>query len=77
MSLAALDTRFPEKRAVITGGASGLGLAAAELLAARHWQIALLDRDEAAARERVRGASRDGQPALRRHSPWTQRMMQP
>ncbi len=47
MSLAALDMRFPEKRAVITGGASGLGLAAAELLATRHWRIALLDRDEA------------------------------
>lgn len=47
MSLAALDARFPNKRAVITGGASGLGLAAAEILAARHWRIALLDRDEA------------------------------
>jgi short-subunit dehydrogenase len=47
MTLAALDARFPNKRAVITGGASGLGLAAAEILAARHWRIALLDRDEA------------------------------
>ncbi len=47
MSLAALDTRFPGKRAVITGGASGLGLAAAEILAARGWRIALIDRDEA------------------------------
>lgn len=47
MSLAALDTRFPAKRAVITGGASGLGLAAAELLAIRGWRLALLDRDEA------------------------------
>ena len=47
MSLAALDARFPNKRAVITGGASGLGLAAAEILAARQWRIALLDRDEA------------------------------
>ena len=46
MSLAALDARFPNRRAVITGGASGLGLAAAELLAARGWRIALLDRDE-------------------------------
>ncbi len=45
MSLAALDSRFPEKRAVITGGASGLGLASAELLAARGWRLALLDRD--------------------------------
>lgn len=46
MTLAALDARFPGHRAVITGGASGLGLAAAELLAARGWRIALLDRDE-------------------------------
>lgn len=46
MTLAALDARFPNRRAVITGGASGLGLAAAELLAARGWQLALLDRDE-------------------------------
>ncbi len=47
MSLTALDRRFPGKRAVITGGASGLGLAAAELLAAHGWRIALIDRDEA------------------------------
>lgn len=46
MSLAALDSRFPNKRALITGGASGLGLAAAEVLAARRWHLALLDRDE-------------------------------
>jgi NAD(P)-dependent dehydrogenase (short-subunit alcohol dehydrogenase family) len=46
MSLAALDSRFPNRRAVVTGGASGLGLAAAELLAARAWHLALLDRDE-------------------------------
>ncbi len=46
MSLEALDARFPGRRALITGGASGLGLAAAELLAARGWHLALLDRDE-------------------------------
>jgi NAD(P)-dependent dehydrogenase (short-subunit alcohol dehydrogenase family) len=40
--LARLDARFPLKRAVITGGASGLGLAAAEWLAKRGWRIALL-----------------------------------
>jgi NAD(P)-dependent dehydrogenase (short-subunit alcohol dehydrogenase family) len=45
LTLQALDARFPRKRAVITGGASGLGLAAAELLAARGWRIALIDRD--------------------------------
>ncbi len=45
MSLQSLDARFPEKRAFITGGASGLGLATAKLLAAQGWQIGLLDRD--------------------------------
>jgi short-subunit dehydrogenase len=46
MSLNTLDARFPRKRAVITGGASGLGLATAELLAGRGWRLALLDRDD-------------------------------
>jgi len=45
LTLQFIDHRFPQKRAVITGGASGLGLAAAQLLAARGWRIALLDRD--------------------------------
>ncbi len=47
LSLAELDARFPGRRALVTGGASGLGLAAAELLAARGWHLAILDRDEA------------------------------
>jgi NAD(P)-dependent dehydrogenase (short-subunit alcohol dehydrogenase family) len=38
VSLVALDSRFPSKRAVITGGASGLGLATAQLLAPRGWR---------------------------------------
>jgi short-subunit dehydrogenase len=46
VSLASLDARFPGRRALVTGGASGLGLAAAEILAARGWQLALLDRNE-------------------------------
>lgn len=55
MSLDALDSRFPRKRAVIAGGASGLGLATAELLAASGWHLALLDRDAA----RLAGATEE------------------
>jgi short-subunit dehydrogenase len=43
--LARLDARFPLKRALITGGASGLGYATAEWLARSGWRLALLDRD--------------------------------
>lgn len=42
-----LAARFPRRRAVITGGGSGLGLAAARLLAADGWKLALLDCDAA------------------------------
>ncbi|MGQ0428529.1 MAG: SDR family NAD(P)-dependent oxidoreductase [Gammaproteobacteria bacterium] len=45
LRLQALDRRFPQKRAVVTGGASGLGFAGAGHLAAAGWSIALLDRD--------------------------------
>ncbi|MGA0707999.1 MAG: SDR family NAD(P)-dependent oxidoreductase [Steroidobacteraceae bacterium] len=38
-----LDRRFPAKRALITGGASGLGLATAEWLARRAWRVGLVD----------------------------------
>ncbi|MGB5132320.1 MAG: SDR family NAD(P)-dependent oxidoreductase [Steroidobacteraceae bacterium] len=60
MSLATLDAKYPARRALITGGASGLGLATAELLAARGWRLGLLDRDAtrlatAAAGLRTRG----------------------
>ncbi len=48
-----MDGRCPGKRAVITGGASGLGLATAKLLAARGWKIALIDRDVAHLAEAV------------------------
>ena len=45
MSLDRLDSTYPAKRALITGGASGLGLATAELFEARGWRLGLLDRD--------------------------------
>lgn len=63
MSLLALDSRFPNKRAVITGGASGLGLATAELLAARGWSLGLLDRDAARLAEAAEQLRAKGSPA--------------
>jgi short-subunit dehydrogenase len=56
-SLDPLDTRFPYRRAVITGGASGLGYATAALLAERGWKLALLDRDGARLGEAARSLS--------------------
>lgn len=57
-----LAARFPARRAVITGGASGLGLAAARILASDTWKLALLDCDslrlaEAAEELRAAGAA--------------------
>jgi NADP-dependent 3-hydroxy acid dehydrogenase YdfG len=62
MSLSALDSRFPNKRAVITGGASGLGLATAQLLAARGWSLGLLDRDAGRLAEAVQQLRAKGSP---------------
>jgi short-subunit dehydrogenase len=67
ISLATLDTRFPQKRAVITGGASGLGLATAELLAARGWRLALLDRDAGRLAEAVVSVRAKGSPDCESH----------
>ena len=57
--LARLDARFPSRRALVTGGASGLGLAVAETLAVRGWNLGLMDLDAprlAAAAARLSGA---------------------
>lgn len=42
-----LSQRFPKKRVFITGAASGLGLACAEILAREGWQLILVDADVA------------------------------
>lgn len=42
-----MNDRFDGRRALVTGGASGIGLATARLLASRGAAVALLDRDEA------------------------------
>jgi NAD(P)-dependent dehydrogenase (short-subunit alcohol dehydrogenase family) len=44
-SLAALNHRFPSKRAFITGSGSGLGLAMARTLAKEGWALGLFDID--------------------------------
>src|SRR2546423_792030 len=38
----------PQRAAIVTGGASGIGLAAVERLLAAGWRVTALDRDEAA-----------------------------
>jgi short-subunit dehydrogenase len=59
-NLARLDARFPHRRAVITGGASGLGFATAAWLARRGWKIGLLDRDAERLGTSARMLSADG-----------------
>jgi NAD(P)-dependent dehydrogenase (short-subunit alcohol dehydrogenase family) len=53
--------RFDGKVAVVTGGASGIGRAAAEILAARGAAVTLIDLEQSAGHETVAGiGNRDG-----------------
>lgn len=47
-TLAALNRRFPDRRAFITGGASGLGLELARTLARDNWTLGVFDYDASA-----------------------------
>ena len=58
--------RVQDRVCVVTGGASGIGLATARLLAAEGGSVAVADIDAAAA-ERAAGELGDGPP----RSPWT------
>ena len=55
-----LSQRFPQKRAFITGAASGLGLACAEILAREGWQLFLTDVDGPRLDLVAAGLARDG-----------------
>ncbi|GHC88796.1 SDR family NAD(P)-dependent oxidoreductase [Streptomyces flavofungini] len=52
-------TDFTGLRALVTGGASGIGRATAELLAARGAQVAVLDLDPSGVRKPLRGYAAD------------------
>jgi NAD(P)-dependent dehydrogenase (short-subunit alcohol dehydrogenase family) len=55
-----LSQRFPRKRAFITGAASGLGLACAEILAREGWHLFLTDVDAARLDLVAQSLARDG-----------------
>ena len=55
-----LSQRFPGKRAFITGAASGLGLACAEILAREGWRLFLTDVDAARLDLVAQSLARDG-----------------
>ena len=60
----ALSARLPGKRAFITGGGSGLGLALATRLARDGWRLGLLDRDPSRLAEAVTALSAAGAAAV-------------
>jgi NADPH:quinone reductase-like Zn-dependent oxidoreductase len=61
---------FAGLAALVTGGASGIGLATARLLAARGARVAVLDRDEVAVLDRDEGVKAGSESAdLYRSSP--------
>ena len=64
MTIAAhnLSQRFPARRALITGAASGLGLACAEILAREGWRLVLVDIDASRLDLVAQSLSRDGAP---------------
>lgn len=66
MTIAAhnLSQRFPARRALITGAASGLGLACAEILAREGWKLVLADVDAARLDLVAQSLSRDGAPSV-------------
>ncbi len=55
-----LSQRFPARRAFVTGAASGLGLACAEILAREGWRLLLTDADEVRLGLVAQSLARDG-----------------
>jgi NAD(P)-dependent dehydrogenase (short-subunit alcohol dehydrogenase family) len=66
-TLVRLGMRFPRKRALITGGASGLGYATAGWLVQGGWRVGLLDRDAARLAEAVPALAERGAAAVSTH----------
>lgn len=66
MTMAAhnLSQRFPARRALITGAASGLGLACAEILAREGWRLVLTDVDDPRLDLVAQSLARDGAPSI-------------
>ena len=65
MTMAAhnLSQRFPGRRALVTGAASGLGLACAEILAREGWRLVLTDVDAPRLDLVAQSLARDGAPS--------------